>query len=211
MILEQVHYGKYMGQPSTCCFSCRCYEVAPIQSLPVPQVSKSGGKQWVRRRDASHTAARRSSCEKALSRFFNLREEITCSLHKRLPLTTTVQWRALWKSAFCLDLWDHMNRVNVKLQGEAHLIHGHKKASGQNCMLRGRCKIESGIIFVADPMISAETKAAFSFLTATRIIGDLYTHNIDRDSLTLTPGRGNYKYTQIYLAAMWLDCQVLFN
>ncbi|XP_066471476.1 EPM2A-interacting protein 1-like isoform X1 [Tiliqua scincoides] len=74
--------------------------------------------------DLSHySAVRWLSCEKVLSWFFQLREDIKSFLaenNRPETLLSNTDW--LWKLAFFVDLTGHMNQLNLKLQGKRNLI-----------------------------------------------------------------------------------------
>ncbi|XP_074026327.1 general transcription factor II-I repeat domain-containing protein 2-like [Leptinotarsa decemlineata] len=70
-----------------------------------------------------HTAVRRLSCGKVLKRFFELRAEIDFFLNKKqLPFADLENSEWMWKLAFYFDLTNHMNELNLRLQGENQLL-----------------------------------------------------------------------------------------
>ena len=70
-----------------------------------------------------YTAIRWLSCLKVLTRVFELQKEIYEFLKgkgKPQPLLSDEKW--IWKLAFVTDITDHMNNLNLKLQGKENLI-----------------------------------------------------------------------------------------
>ncbi|CAN7943134.1 unnamed protein product, partial [Ixodes pacificus] len=125
MIHQQALCGKYVDM------SCDLKPVASavnyvrshgLNHRQFREFLKDGESEFV---DVTYyTAVRWLSCDKVLSRLFNLREEIRKFLadkNRPEPLLSNSEW--LWKLAFCVDLTEHMNKLNVKLQGETRLIH----------------------------------------------------------------------------------------
>ncbi|XP_066494426.1 general transcription factor II-I repeat domain-containing protein 2-like [Tiliqua scincoides] len=71
----------------------------------------------------SYTTGQLLSCEKVLSRFFELREVIKSFLEEENqpePLLSNTDW--LWKLALFADLAGHMNQLNLKFQDESNLV-----------------------------------------------------------------------------------------
>ncbi|GFS55224.1 general transcription factor II-I repeat domain-containing protein 2 [Trichonephila inaurata madagascariensis] len=69
-----------------------------------------------------HIAVRWLSCGKVLKRFFELRAEIEFFLNEKQRTFADLEnseW--MWKLAFYVDLTNHMNELNLRLQGENHL------------------------------------------------------------------------------------------
>ncbi|KAG8239756.1 hypothetical protein J437_LFUL018194 [Ladona fulva] len=63
------------------------------------------------------------SCEKVLSRVFELRKEIDDFLEskgKPQPLLSVEEW--VWKLAFAAEIPSHLNFLNLKIQGEKNLV-----------------------------------------------------------------------------------------
>ncbi|GFY78348.1 general transcription factor II-I repeat domain-containing protein 2 [Trichonephila inaurata madagascariensis] len=70
-----------------------------------------------------HTAVRWLSCGKVLKRFFELRAEIEIFLNeKQRPFADLENSEWMWKLAFYVDLTNHMNELNLRLQGENQLL-----------------------------------------------------------------------------------------
>ncbi|GFY76828.1 general transcription factor II-I repeat domain-containing protein 2B [Trichonephila inaurata madagascariensis] len=64
-----------------------------------------------------------SPCGKVLKRFFELRAEIEIFLNeKQRPFADLENSEWIWKLAFYVDLTNHMNELNLRLQGENRLL-----------------------------------------------------------------------------------------
>ncbi|GFY62360.1 general transcription factor II-I repeat domain-containing protein 2 [Trichonephila inaurata madagascariensis] len=70
-----------------------------------------------------HTVVRWLSCGKVLERFFELRAEIEIFLNvKQRPFADLENSEWMWKLAFYVDLTNHTNELNLRLQGENQLL-----------------------------------------------------------------------------------------
>ncbi|GFS39833.1 general transcription factor II-I repeat domain-containing protein 2B [Trichonephila inaurata madagascariensis] len=70
-----------------------------------------------------HTAVRWLSCGKVLKRFFELLAEIEFFLNeKQCPFADLENSEWMWKLAFHVNLTNHMNELNLRLQGENQFL-----------------------------------------------------------------------------------------
>ncbi|KAG8235751.1 hypothetical protein J437_LFUL016166 [Ladona fulva] len=125
-----------------------------------------------------YTAVRWLSCEKVLSRIFELRKEICDFLEskgKPQPLLSDEEW--VWKLTFDADISSHLNVLNLKLQGEKNLVsdlYTHLKAFTSKLVLfLEQVQANNLTLFQQCKVLMAEATAEFRTSFACEIIKDL--------------------------------------
>ena len=125
-----------------------------------------------------YTAVRWLSCEKVLSRVFELRKEIQDFLEskgKSQPLLSDEEW--VWKLAFASDITGHLKFLNLKLQGEKNLVsdlYTHLKAFRSKLVLfLEQVQVKNLIHFQQCKVFMAEATAELPTSFACEIIKDL--------------------------------------
>ena len=127
------------------------------------------------------------SCGKVLTRVFKLRKKICKFLKpkgKLQPLVSDEEW--VWKLAFVTDVTDHMNNLNLKLQGKENLIcdlYTHLKAF--RCKLDlflKQVKVKNFFHFEKCEVFNAEATTQFPVAFSCEIIQDLQHQFLERFS-----------------------------
>ena len=140
IIYQQALYAKYVD------ISCVLNPVIKIVNfIRSHRLNHRQFKEMLKETDTEsvdllyYTAIRWLSCGKVLTKVFELRKEI-CKFQKGKgkkpkPLLSDEEW--VWKLAFVTDITDHMNNLNLKLQGKDNPtcdLYTHLKAL--------RCKLD---------------------------------------------------------------------